>query len=401
MESEVRNLTLCTGITVPCLIRGDAGAAPLLLLHAWGESRRCFDRLLPGLAGFRVYAPDLRGQGEADKPVGGYSLAEQAEDAAAILDAAGVETAFVLGSSSGGYVAQELAAVHPGRVAGLVLVGSPLSLQGLPAFAEEVDRLADPIDEDWVRSSLSWFTLHQPVPDWYLEERVRDGVRMPAHVWKKILAGLTAAAPPTEAGAIRTPTLILYGGQDDLLPRQDQEVLASRIPGAVLKVYPDAGHLVLWECPDRVAADAAAFLRALDRTPAGPNDSGPFYHGTKADVRPGDLLVPGYASNYGGRKAANHLYFTATLDAATWGAELSAGEGPGRIYRVEPTGAFQDDPNLTDKKFPGNPTRSYRTREPLRVLGEVPDWQPHSPEALQHMLSHLEELKLQGIEAID
>jgi rifampin ADP-ribosylating transferase len=263
MESEVRNLSLRTGITVPCLIRGSADAKPLLLLHAWAESRRSFDLLLPGLAGFRVYAPDLRGQGEADKPEDGYSLAEQAEDAAAILDALGVRTAYVLGSSSGGYVAQQLAAAHPGRVAGLVLVGSPLSLRGRPAFADEVDLLADPIDEDWVRASLSWFTLYRPVPGWYLEDRVRDGVRMPAHAWTKILAGLTSATPPTETGSIQAPTLIIYGGRDDLLPLQDQEILAERIPGAVLKVYPDAGHLVLWEHPERVAADAAAFLDAL------------------------------------------------------------------------------------------------------------------------------------------
>lgn len=263
MEPEVRNLSLRTGVTVPCLIQGRADAKPLLLLHAWGESRRCFDRLLPGLAGFRVYAPDLRGQGEAEKPEDGYSLPEQAEDAAAILDAVGVERAFVLGSSSGGYVAQQLAAVHPGRVAALVLVGSPLSLQGRSAFADEVDLLADPIDEGWVRASLSWFTLHQPVPGWYLEDRVHDGVRMPAHAWKKILAGLTAAAPPTEAGGVRAPTLIIYGRRDDLLPLHDQEVLASRIPGGTLKVYPDAGHLVLWEHPDRVAADTAAFLHSL------------------------------------------------------------------------------------------------------------------------------------------
>ena len=263
MESEVRNLPLSTGITVPCLIQGHAGAKPLLLLHAWGESRRCFDRLLSGLAGFRVFAPDLRGQGEAEKPQDGYSLAEQALDAAAILDAAGVADAFVLGSSSGGYVAQQLAVDQPGRVAALVLVGSPLSLRGRPAFADEVDLLADPIDVEWVRASLTWFTMQQPVPGWYLEDRVRDGVRMPAHAWKKILAGLTAAAPPTEKGALRAPTLIIYGRKDDLLPLADQEVLAARIPGAVLKVYPDAGHLILWEHPDRVAADAAAFLRPL------------------------------------------------------------------------------------------------------------------------------------------
>jgi rifampin ADP-ribosylating transferase len=130
-------------------------------------------------------------------------------------------------------------------------------------------------------------------------------------------------------------------------------------------------------------------------------DPGPFYHGTKADLKPGDLLEPGYSSNYGERKKANYVYLTATMDAATWGAELAVGEGPGRIYRVEPTGPIEDDPNLTDKKFPGNPTRSYRTRQPLRVVGEVLDWEGHSPEELQTMRDNLEELKRQGIEAIN
>ena len=96
--------------------------------------------------------------------------------------------------------------------------------------------------------------------------------------------------------------------------------------------------------------------------------SQPFYHGTRADLKPGDLIGPGHASNFGKRKKANHIYFSATLDAATWGAELAQGEGRGRVYIVEPTGAFVDDPNLTDKKFPGNPTKSYRSKEPLRVL---------------------------------
>ena len=135
--------------------------------------------------------------------------------------------------------------------------------------------------------------------------------------------------------------------------------------------------------------------------PSAANDPGPFYHGTKADLKSGDMLKPGHSSNFGERKTANYIYFTATLDAATWGAELGVGEGPGRIYRVEPTGHFEDDPNLTDKKFPGNPTRSYRTREPLRVLEEVADWQPHSPEVLQNMRNHLEELKRLGVEAIN
>jgi hypothetical protein len=130
-------------------------------------------------------------------------------------------------------------------------------------------------------------------------------------------------------------------------------------------------------------------------------DPGPFFHGTKADLRPGDLIGPGYGSNFGGRRKANFVYLTATLDAATWGAELAVGDGPGRIYRVEPTGPFEDDPNLTDKKFPGNPTKSYRTREPLRVVREVVGWEGHFPDVLQHMRDHLAELDRQGIEAIN
>ena len=126
-----------------------------------------------------------------------------------------------------------------------------------------------------------------------------------------------------------------------------------------------------------------------------------FYHGTKANLKPGDLIEPGFTSNYGTGKKASYIYLTATLDAATWGAELALGEGPGRIYIVEPTGPFDDDPNLTDKKFPGNPTKSYRSRNPLRVCGEVTDWEGHAPDKLEAMKEHLKRLKLLGIEAIE
>lgn len=126
-----------------------------------------------------------------------------------------------------------------------------------------------------------------------------------------------------------------------------------------------------------------------------------FYHGTKADLQPGDMIEPGFNSNYGSRRKAKYIYLTATLDAAIWGAELAQGEGPGRIYIVEPTGPIEDDPNLTDKKFPGNPTKSYRSMHPFRVVSEVKEWQGHSPEQLETMKDHLEQLKEQGIEAIE
>jgi rifampin ADP-ribosyltransferase len=130
-------------------------------------------------------------------------------------------------------------------------------------------------------------------------------------------------------------------------------------------------------------------------------DSQPYYHGTKAGLKMGDLIEPGYASNYGKRNQAAFVYLSATLDAAIWGAELAIGEGRGRIYIVEPIGPIEDDPNLTNKRFPGNPTKSYRSRNPLRVIGEVTDWQGHSPERLQEMRDHLENLKQRGIEAIE
>jgi hypothetical protein len=122
--------------------------------------------------------------------------------------------------------------------------------------------------------------------------------------------------------------------------------------------------------------------------------SGPFYHGTKADLKPGDLIKPGYRSNYGhGARKTRWVYMTAALSPL--GAELARGDGPGRLYIVEPTGPFEDDPDLTDKKFAGNPTRSYRSREPLRVVGEVTDWQPHSPEEIKAMLDAQDRLYAQ------
>ncbi|MBD7996250.1 alpha/beta hydrolase [Arthrobacter sp. Sa2CUA1] len=172
MEAEVRTLRLRTGISVPCLVQGDPASPPVLLLHAWGESRGSFDRLLPGLSGFRVHAPDLRGQGGADKPEGGYSLA------------------------------------------------------------------------------------------------VQDGTRIPSNAWKQIMSGLVAAPPPTGSGTIRSPALILWGAEDNVLPREDQETLAAHIDGSVLKVYPGVGHLVLWEVPEQVAEDAAAFFRHHSGGPA-------------------------------------------------------------------------------------------------------------------------------------
>jgi hypothetical protein len=126
-----------------------------------------------------------------------------------------------------------------------------------------------------------------------------------------------------------------------------------------------------------------------------------YFHGTKADLKIGDLIETGLNSNYGQRNNAKYIYLTATLDAAIWGAELALGDGRERIYLVEPTGPIEDDPNLTDKKFAGNPTKSYRSKHPFKVVGEITIWQGHSIEQVKAMKDGLAKLKERGIEAIE
>jgi rifampin ADP-ribosyltransferase len=133
--------------------------------------------------------------------------------------------------------------------------------------------------------------------------------------------------------------------------------------------------------------------------------AGPFFHGTKTALKIGDELVPGYASNFQEGRVSNNIYFTGLVDTAAWGAELATAlagsDERGHIYEVEPLGPFEDDPNVTNKRFPGNPTRSYRTRSPLRIVAEVDDWEGHAPEVLQGMLDSLARLREQGLDVIE
>ncbi len=126
-----------------------------------------------------------------------------------------------------------------------------------------------------------------------------------------------------------------------------------------------------------------------------------YFHGTKADLKIGHFINAGLNSNFGKRKSAKYSYLTATLDAAIWGAELAVGDAQERIYLVEPTGPIEDDPNLTDKKFPGNPTKSYRSLHPFRIVGEISIWQGHAPEQVKAMKEGMERASQLGIEAIE
>lgn len=264
-------LRLATGITTVVRERASTHRnPPVVLLHSWAASRRSFAVLQPLLSPqFHTLAPDLRGHGDADKPPTGYDLATLAGDVVALLDAVEVPRAVLLGASSGGYVAQQVAVSAADRVAGLVLAGVPRDLGGRPPFADEVERLSDPVDRAWVRRFQAGLTDLDRLPPWYVELMVDDALRLPAAVWLATLQGLIASPPPTEVGPITAPTLVISGGRDALLPRGETAALVGAIRGAEWIEYPGVGHLVLEEEPAQLAADAAAFLagRAGEKAP--------------------------------------------------------------------------------------------------------------------------------------
>jgi rifampin ADP-ribosylating transferase len=194
----------------------------------------------------------------------------------------------------------------------------------------------------------------------------------------------------------------LARGDDPVVAEYVVSAASKRAAPVVLEVlgrYPRAPKgrsrvSVLMERLDSLLRDPPPPPRVVD-------DPGPFFHGTKADVRPGDLLTPGWRSNYGSGRQAKHIYLTATREGAPLAAELARGEGLGRVYRVEPLGTIEDDPNVTDKRFPGNPTRSYRTTEPLRVVEEITGCERPPAEMIRHMRERMAELAELGIEAMD
>jgi rifampin ADP-ribosylating transferase len=210
-----------------------------------------------------AFAFDQRGHGDAPKPSDGYELRDVADYVGAFMDAVGLEAAVLAGASSGGYVAQRFAVDNPGRTLGLALVGSPRSLRGpRPPFADVVAGLDDPIDRAFARE-LSEGMVARQVPNAVMAMLCEENLKAPARVWRDALAGLLAARPPLDTGRISAPTLIVWGARDSLLPRADQEAMATEIPGARLVIYPDVGHLPVIEAPERVAADISALCEVV------------------------------------------------------------------------------------------------------------------------------------------
>jgi non-heme chloroperoxidase len=262
---RVATATLPTSVALPFVEQGDVDGVPVVFLHAYADSWRSFERVLDHLPPrIHALAPTQRGHGDASKPESGYRVEDFAGDTVAFLDWAGLAGAVLVASSSAVFTVERTAVEAPDRVLGLVLIGVPWNLESRrPSldFLEAVAGLEDPVDREFVASFVT-ATTTEAVPRDLLEEMIEESKKLPAHVWRATLDGLLDARAPA-VGAIRAPTLVIWGERDELVPRSDQDRLIAALPGARLLVYEGAGHIVHWEQPERVARDIVAFTAEL------------------------------------------------------------------------------------------------------------------------------------------
>ncbi|MEM9494193.1 MAG: alpha/beta fold hydrolase, partial [Myxococcota bacterium] len=235
---------------------------PLLCLHGYSDSWYSYDALIKHLPeGIRAIALTQRGHGDSDKPEGGYSMADFAGDALALLDVLGIERAAVVGHSMGSFIAQELALSHPERVSHTVLIGSATTADNavIRELVTAVAELRDPIERAFVHE-FQVSTLHQPIAESVLSTIVDESMKMPARVWAAAVAGLVAYDPGERLSGLAAPTLLIWGDKDEIFTRSEQDALVARLPQATLNVYSDAGHGTHWEQPARAAGEIAAFM---------------------------------------------------------------------------------------------------------------------------------------------
>jgi pimeloyl-ACP methyl ester carboxylesterase/tetratricopeptide (TPR) repeat protein len=257
--SDVR---LQTGVRLRYAEQGDPSGQPVIMLHGYSDSWFSYSRILPLMdAKYHIYVLDQRGHGDSERPASGYTFHDFAADVLAFMDAKGLKAATIVGHSMGSFVAQYVAARAPARVTRLVLVGSATTVRNdvVSGLQSSVNKLQDPVSEKFVREFQTGI-LSQPVPDQFLERVISESLRLPAHVWRAVMAGMIASDATAKLSNIKAPTLIIWGDQETVFPRSEQDALVSAIPNAVLKVYPKTGHSPNWEQPEEFAKDLKDFL---------------------------------------------------------------------------------------------------------------------------------------------
>jgi pimeloyl-ACP methyl ester carboxylesterase len=260
---EFKEIHLRTGVRLRYAETGPRNGPPLLLLHGYSDSWFSFSPVL-GLmpADLRLIIPDQRGHGDSERPLEGYRPQDFAADALAMLQALGIESATVVGHSMGSFVAQRMATLAPKQVSRLVLVGSAATADNevVRSLIPAVHSLTDPVDIAFVRE-FQMSTIYRPVPPAFLDRVIAESLKLPARVWKAVLAGLLDLPTLTDAPAIRCPASIFWGDRDAIFGREDQDELMRRIPGATLHVFNFVGHDPHWEAPEDFVRHLAAAIQ--------------------------------------------------------------------------------------------------------------------------------------------
>jgi pimeloyl-ACP methyl ester carboxylesterase len=273
---HLKTATLPSGLRLPYVEQGDSSGLPVVLLHGFSDSWWSWAPVLPHLpASIYAYALSQRGHGDADRPATGYRFEDLAADLAAFMDTLGIERAVIGGHSMGSYVAQRFAMDHPDRVLGLVLVGSVTTWRGNPAIAEiwesGIATLTDPIDPRFVGE----FQISPRLPQAFIDIAIRESLKVPARVWRDAWQAIMTTDFSADLDKIAAPTLIIWGDQDPLCPRAEQETLTAAIASSYLIIYPGGGHNLHWEEPERFADDLLSFVNQLDfRIPTMPSQQG-------------------------------------------------------------------------------------------------------------------------------
>ena len=255
-------IRLATGVRYHYAEQGPTDGEPMILLHGYSDSWFSWTRVLPLFPPtWRAYALDQRGQGDSDRPATGYGMADIAADVLAFMDAKGIRRATIVGHSTGGMVAQQVARLAPERVSRLVLVataGNIREINGAAEFEQAVMALADPVPEAFARE-FQLSTIHRPLPAEFVDRTVTESLKLPAHVWHGMMRGMLETPPATLVG-VPFPTLLLWGDRDAVFPRAAQDGLQARIPAARLIVFPETGHAVHWEQPERFVEELRGFV---------------------------------------------------------------------------------------------------------------------------------------------